>query len=97
MKFRFKVGKGKSKGQKVEFVERRIGWQEETMVWKVNDEIVEVIYGYSEEAGAWFITVIWEGAVDFEEFYKTEEEYEEILETLRERYPELYEAGEFRD
>jgi len=82
--------------KKARYIETIYGYKEEIEVYDVNGEKVEVIYYRPAEFPEYYgIQILWEGAVDFDEWYQTEEEYNEIVEKLKEYYPELAEIGAF--
>lgn len=80
----------------------REGWVYEIVYKEDNNDkikIFELFEGtyYSEEEndeGTGYIEVIVNGILDFLEFYRTEEELEEIRRELRKRYRDILEAVE---
>jgi hypothetical protein len=76
---------------KIKYIGYEKHYQSEVFKWKVNNKIYELWFGYDEENGEWYISMIINGTIDYEAYYTTPEGYKEIIEELKSVYPFLAE------
>lgn len=88
------IGKGKEfeiyeLEKEVKLIHERQSEDFREMTLKYNGDEIDIVSGYDTESGEFYLTIVWNGAVDFEEYYTTKSEREDVISMAKRKYPEI--------